>query len=80
MDFEIFDWDAMHNQAERRYWQDIESQKRGLENRLMSSEIERNYAETALIQKQLDRIQEEEEKEKRLVYERWIRSPAGQTY
>jgi hypothetical protein len=80
MDFEIFDWDTMYNQAERRHWQDIEDQRRGLENRLMSSEIERNHAETALIKKQLERIQLAEEEEKRLAYERWIRSPAGQAY
>lgn len=80
MDFEIFDWAAMRNEEERRRWQEIEAQRRGLENRWMSSEIEKNHAETALRKKQLERIEREEEEEKRQVYERWIRSPEGQAF
>lgn len=78
MDFEIFDWQEMHNQANRRYLQDVETRRNDLEDQLHGSEIRRNNAETALIRKQLEILERQEEEARREAYERWIRSPEGQ--
>lgn len=80
MDFEIFNWQEMHNQAEQRYWRDLDNQRLDLDDRLSRSEISRNVAETELIRKQLAILERQEEEAKRVAYERWIRSPEGQAY
>lgn len=80
MDFEIFDWREMHNQANQRYLRDVEDRRRDLEDQLRGSEIRRNNAETALIRKQLERLRQEEEEAEKEAYEKWIRSPEGQAY
>lgn len=80
LDFEIFDWREMYNQADQRYWRDIDNQRHDLEYRVYQSEMIRNDAETELYRKQLAILERQEEEAKRIAYERWLRSPEGQAY